>query len=117
MDLEEEFLFCTRLTTTATSADIVYLVDYFQQEGINWKTVSVYVLTALPQCLVLDTGLLHESGKSILVSKLSMFSAPRKPCCATFVFGSFCLDEGGCWCSQLYQSQCCLLLSIRAVVC
>ena len=72
MDLEEEFLFCTPLTTTATGADIFNVVDNFQQEeGINWETVSAYALTALPQCLVLDTGLLHESGKSILVSQLS----------------------------------------------
>ena len=32
MDLEEEFLFCTPLTTTATGADIFNVVDNFQQE-------------------------------------------------------------------------------------
>ena len=38
MDLEEEFLFCTPLTTTATGADIFNVVDNFQQkEGINWE--------------------------------------------------------------------------------
>ena len=37
MDLEEEFLFCTPLTTTATGADIFNFVDNFQQEGINWE--------------------------------------------------------------------------------
>jgi len=37
-DLEEEFLFCTPLTTTATGADIFNVVDNFQQkEDINWK--------------------------------------------------------------------------------
>ena len=43
MDLEEEFLFCTRLTTTATGADIFNVVGNFQQqEGINWENcVSV----------------------------------------------------------------------------
>ena len=38
MDLEEAFLFCTPLTTTATGADIFNVVDNFQQEeGINWE--------------------------------------------------------------------------------
>ena len=38
LDLEEEFLFCTPLTTTATGADIFNVVDNFQQEeGINWE--------------------------------------------------------------------------------
>ena len=38
MNLEEEFLFCTSLTTTATGADIFNVVDNFQQEeGINWE--------------------------------------------------------------------------------
>ena len=38
MDLEEKFLFCTPLTTTATGADIFNVVDNFQQEeGINWE--------------------------------------------------------------------------------
>ena len=38
MDLKEEFLFCTPLTTTATGADIFNVVDNFQQEeGINWE--------------------------------------------------------------------------------
>ena len=33
----EEFLFCTRLITTATCADIFNVIDNFQQqEGINW---------------------------------------------------------------------------------
>ena len=37
-DLEEEFLFCTQLTTTATGADIFNVVDNFQQkEDINWE--------------------------------------------------------------------------------
>ena len=34
MDLEEEFLFCTPLTTMATGTDIFSIVDNFQQEGI-----------------------------------------------------------------------------------
>jgi len=35
-DLEEQFLFCTPLTTTATGTDICNVVDSFQQnEGIN----------------------------------------------------------------------------------
>ena len=72
MDLQEEFLFCTPLTTTATGADIFNVVDNFQQkEGIG-KTLSAYAPTALPLCLVHDTGLLQESGKSILVSKSSI---------------------------------------------
>ena len=38
MDLEEEFLFCTPLTTTATGADIFNVVDNFKQkEGVNWE--------------------------------------------------------------------------------
>ena len=38
MDLEEEFLFCTPLITTATGADIFNVVDNFRQkEGINWE--------------------------------------------------------------------------------
>ena len=38
MDLEEEFLFCTPLTTTATGANILNVDDNFQQqEGINWE--------------------------------------------------------------------------------
>ena len=37
MDLEEEFLFCTPLTTMATGADIFSVVDNFQQEGIIWQ--------------------------------------------------------------------------------
>ena len=37
-DLEEEFLFRTPLTTTATGADIFNVVNNFQQkQGINWK--------------------------------------------------------------------------------
>ena len=41
MDLEEEFLFCTPLTTTATGADTFNVVDNFQlQEGINWKNCA-----------------------------------------------------------------------------
>ena len=36
MNLEEEFLFCTPLTTMATGADIFNVVENFQQhEGIN----------------------------------------------------------------------------------
>ena len=44
MDLEEEFLFYTLLTTTATGADIFNVVDNFQaEEGINWENcVSLY---------------------------------------------------------------------------
>ena len=37
MDLEEEFLLCTPLTTMATGADIFSVVDNFQQEGIIWE--------------------------------------------------------------------------------
>ena len=38
MNLEEEFLFCSPLTTTATSADIFNVVDNFRQkEGMNWE--------------------------------------------------------------------------------
>ena len=38
MELEEEFLFCVPLTTTATGADIFNVVDNFQQkEGISWE--------------------------------------------------------------------------------
>jgi len=48
MDLEEEFLFCTPLTTTATGADIFNVLDNFQQEGITGKTVPAIALTALP---------------------------------------------------------------------
>ena len=45
MDPEEEFLFCTPLTTTATGANIFKVVDNFQQqEGINWEN-----------CVSLDT--------------------------------------------------------------
>ena len=68
MDLQEEFLFSTPLATTATGADIFNAVDNFQQkEGIG-KTVSACAPMVLWQCLVLNTGLLQESGKSILVS-------------------------------------------------
>ena len=34
MDPEEEFLFCTPLTTTATGADIFNVMDNFQQEQV-----------------------------------------------------------------------------------
>ena len=37
MDLEEEFLFCTPLTTMATGADMFSVVDNFQQDGIIWE--------------------------------------------------------------------------------
>nr|XP_039248831.1 protein FAM200B-like [Styela clava] len=38
LDLEEEFLFCTPLTTTATGADIYNVVDNFhKKEGVDWK--------------------------------------------------------------------------------
>ena len=72
IDLEEEFLFCTPPTTTATGADIFNVVDNFQQqEGTNWENCVSLCTEALPQCLVLETGLLHESRKSILMSKSS----------------------------------------------
>ena len=41
MDLEDEFLFCTPLTTTATGADIFNVVDDFQQEGISWENCQL----------------------------------------------------------------------------
>ena len=38
MNLEEDFLFCKPLTTTATGTDIFNVVDNFQQqEVINWE--------------------------------------------------------------------------------
>ena len=41
MNLEEEFLFCTPLTTTAIGTDIFNVVDNFQQrEGINWENCA-----------------------------------------------------------------------------
>ena len=49
MDLQEEFLFCTLLITTATGADIFNVMDKFQQkEGIEWeKCVSSCIDGAL----------------------------------------------------------------------
>ena len=41
MDLEDEFLFCIPLTTTATGADIFNVVDDFQQEGISWENCQL----------------------------------------------------------------------------
>ena len=69
-DLDEEFLFCTPLTTMATGAEIFN--DNFQQKKASTgKTVTADALAALPRCLVLDRGLLHESSKSMLMSKSS----------------------------------------------
>ena len=51
MDLEEEFLFCTPLTTMATGADIFSVVDNFQQEGIKWENCVTLCTDGAPAML------------------------------------------------------------------
>ena len=52
MDLEEEFLFCTPLTTSATGADIFNVVDNFQPEvGINWENCASLCTDGAPAML------------------------------------------------------------------
>ena len=47
-NLEEEFLFCTPLTTTSTGTDIFDVVDSFQKKGINWENCGCLCTNGAP---------------------------------------------------------------------
>ena len=56
-DFEEKFLFCTRPVTTETGADILSVVDNFQQkEGISWENCVSVCTDGAPAMLGVKQG-------------------------------------------------------------
>ena len=106
MDLEEEFLFCTPLTTTATGADIFNAVDNFQQKEGNCVSLCTDGAPAMLGARHGFTARVRQINLSVQVVHCLWH---RENLAAKHLSraGSFGSDEGGCRCNQLYQSQCC----------
>jgi len=89
MDLEEEFLFCTPLTRQLALKSSTLWTTSNKKKALTGKIASAYALNALPRCLVLDRGLLHESSKPILMSKSSTVFRTVKTLLCNICLGIF----------------------------